>query len=493
MDTHSSYWAGTESSLHQYFMKELALQKGAFNFTPPTPEDQAKPSRLVTKIGDVAVIAVYGALSNSANADMNMWRGATGYPEIRSALVQAAEDSSVGSIVLDVNSGGGLVAGVHDTADLIRKIDKGVKPIVAHTDGMTASAAYWLASSARTITGSPVAELGSIGVLTIHREVSKVLADMGVKVKVMRAGEFKAMGNPFEPLTAKAEAEIQAGLDQMYTMFLGYVAERRGLSYAAADAQLGQGRMFIGARAQTAGLIDGISNFDTVVSKAQSTVDKKKAPSQYGLKLSTGTHVKALTDQSVAALAEGGGDPAAVAAAVAAAAAAAAAAADTPEAKAAKAAAEAADVAAAAAAASAAAASTLAAAAGAPSADLVKFLQTSLASAQAEVATLTISAAAADTKIKALETSQAGLRAIAQTSVQRLSVALGLPAVTLSAGDEALLAQHAALRESFEKTFKASGVAAVSSSAEDVEKTAVATDPARSARIAATRFAKAAK
>ncbi len=478
MTIESSYWAGTEQSLHNYFLKEAQLQKEAYGVMTSEPEGK-KASRLLSKVGDVAVVAVYGPLNNSSNAASNEWRGATGYPEIRDALVEAAEDPSVGAIVLDVNSGGGLVSGVNDTADLIRKIDSEVKPIVAHTDGMTASAAYWLASSARSITGSRVAEVGSIGVLTIHQEVTKMLSDIGIKATVLRAGEFKAMGNPFEPLSDKARGEIQAGLDQMYTMFLGYVAERRGLSYVAADAQLGQGRMFIGDRAVTAGLLDDISNFDEVVSKAQSTVDRKKSPSQYGLKFSTGTDVKkALTDQSVAAIAEGAGlaDPAAAAAALAA-----SAAAGTPEDLAAAAAAEAASTAATAAAVAAAATT-----APAPSADLVAFLQTSLATAQAQVATLTVSVATAESKIKSLETSQAGLRAIAQTSVERLSIALQVPAV-VSASDEALLAQHAALRDKFEKTFKVGGVAAVSSVAAD-EPAADKPDPVRAARIEATRI-----
>jgi signal peptide peptidase SppA len=486
MAFHTSYWAGTEQSLHDYLLQEMRLQKEGHGFfvLPDQEEEkdaQSKGSRLLTKVGNVGVISISGSLNNF-DARENRWRNGTGYPEIREALLQAAQDQEIGAIVLDVNSSGGLVAGVTDTADLIRTIDKSVKPVTAHTDGMAASAAYWLISSARSISAGPVAELGSIGVLVIHREASKMMADMGIKASVLRAGKFKALGNPYEPLTEEAKAEIQIGLDQVYTMFVSHVADRRGVSYAVADAQMAQGRMFIGDRAKGVGLVDTIANFDSVVSKAQSTVDKKNSPSQYGLKL-TGSNVKnALTEQAIAALAEGAGivaegaglavDPAA----------------GTPEAIAAKAQADAAAASAAAPAKAVADAdAAVAAAAAAPSADLVNFLQTQLAAAQVQVATLTVNAAASDTKIKALEASQAGLRAIAQTSVERLSTALGLPPIA-SASDEALLAQHASLRGEFEKKFKAGGVAAVSSGSSDAEKAVVPSDAARTARIVATRL-----
>jgi signal peptide peptidase SppA len=471
----TSFWAGTEMSLHAYIQAQEKFQAADLSaaqaaYTSNQQEPEPLP-RLFSKQGDVGVISIAGPLVNS-DSWINEFMGRTGYPEIRDALIHAATDPSVSAIVLDVNSGGGAVSGVSDVANLIKKIDQGMKPVHTFTDGAMGSAAYWLGSSARSVTAGQVAEVGSIGVLVVHKEMSKGLEMEGIKATVIKAGEYKASGNPYEPLTDKVRGEIQGQLDHIYSIFAQAVAENRNVTYPVADQKMGQGRVFIGTQAVDVGLADAIGSFDSVISKVQGAIDLQKKSSQYGANFSKGSTMKtALTEQQLVLMAELG-LPAPTAEQTPAAPAAAAVPAAETEAPAPVAATE-----------------TVAPVAE-PSSDLTAFLKTSLAEAQATVTDLTIQLRDVKAASEAMTTSHAALRQIAEASVDRLKVALGGAAGGAQAlTDESLLAEHASLRAQFEGKFKAGGLAAVSSAAPS-EKLSDSVDPVRQARISSTRLAK---
>jgi capsid assembly protease len=493
MDFDLKYWAGTDESLGVYLLcLKKMIDNGdfraggeAYTYDSSQPEKDDAAPRLFSRAGDIGIIKIAGPLVNNDSV-LNRYYGITGYGEIRDALVYAAKQGDIGAIVLDVASGGGSVAGVFDTANLIRTIDTKVKPVHAFSGGGVMSAAYLLASSARSVNIDQMTEAGSVGVIAVHQEMSKMLKEIGITPTVMRAGKYKALGNPYEPLTEQAKAEMQAQLDQLYEIFVKHVADMRGVSYAVADEKMAQGRVFIGQRAKDVGLVDAITNFDSLMSKVQGGIDSAKERSKYGAN-STNQNNKgivvskqALTEQSIAALAEGaglaveaggehgggsGGAPAAeqkpetqveqkpaVEAAE-----------QKPETQVEQKPAE-------------------------PSA--LQVVQTQLAESQAKVLDLSVELRDAKVSNESMKATHASMRAIAVASVERLKVALGqTPGGSEALADEALLAQHDSLRKVFEEKFKAGGVAAVTpADASESQGTVAAVDPARKARIAATRL-----
>ena len=475
----SMFWCGTESSLATYVsvLKQRADRSPqaapAYTIKPitPGPTPESETPRLLTRVGSVGVIEIYGPLVNDDSV-WNRYDGLVAYNEIREALVHAAQDPTLGSIILDINSGGGAVSGVSDTAELISKIDSGIKPVHTFSDGIIGSAAYWLGCSARSVQLGKVTEAGSIGVITVHVERSKMLKDMGITTTVMKAGTHKGEGNSYEPLSETAKAGIQEQLDTMYAMFMGHVAEARGVAYGVADAAMGQGRTFIGAKAVEVGLADAINSFDAIVSDLQG-IDLKKSVPQYGANSLKGPVVKtALTQQQVSALAEAGNPPAGKTA---------------EELAAEKLVADKATADAAAAQAVADKVVADAAAAAQPT-DLNAYLKTSLAESQATVLDLTIQLRDAKASLPAMSTDLATLRSFAEAVGNRIKIGLGGSAggsETLTAS--ALVAENDALRGTFEAKFKAGGVAAVSSAAFTDNERGAQADPVRSARIAATR------
>ena len=130
------YWAGTEESLAQYAMNlALQLKHGYQSSSDDDDDEEDKRPRLLNIQGSVAVISIRGALTNR---DHGYGSYETTYPEIRQALIAAAVDPQVKSIVLDINSPGGMASGINELGDLIYAGRKD-KPIVLKQEDMSVS------------------------------------------------------------------------------------------------------------------------------------------------------------------------------------------------------------------------------------------------------------------------------------------------------------------------------------------------------------------
>lgn len=476
------YWAGTEQTLTAYLAElqrvanDGTLSKRAYD---DSGDETTRAPRLFTKQGDIGVVSIKGRLNNS-DSWINPYIGAVGYPEIRAALIHAATAGGVKAIVLDINSGGGLTSGMFDTADLIATIDKKVMPVHAFGDGMVGSAAYALGVAARTITITKSTEAGSIGVMGVHADMSKMYSDEGIKHTVFRSGKYKAQGLPVEPLSDIAKTMFQEGVDKMAGLFNAHVASHRGVSVAVADEKLGQGRVFLGQDALDVGLVDGIKSFDDFMSKLQGGIDSQKSRPEYGGNFGKGNTLKvALTEQQIAALAAAGVPVEAVQApaAPAAPAAAAPAASDTDTDTDNQSAAEQ-------------PAAPAAPAEQAADKGVVDLLQSQLAAAQAQVVALSVDLKTATAAADALKASGEKLLPIVRGAVSNLRIALGGTAAGVEAlSEDALLAEHANLSAQFNTKFKSGGVAAPSATADEKPASAVV-DPLRKARLAATRNTK---
>lgn len=457
------FWAGTPESLLAYtsalkrVMSDGTMAK-ADAYSGQSQEQRAP--RLFSKQGDIGVITISGSLNNT-DSWINEFIGATGYPEIRAALIYAASNPDIKAIALDIKSGGGAVSGVSDTADLISTISNKVKPVYAYSDGIIASAAYWLGASAKSLAIGKVTEAGSIGVLVVHQDISKMLENDGITVNVIRSGKYKALGHSAEVLSELGKEVIQAQVDQLNGMFVAHVAQARGTTADVVERKMGQGRVFIGQDAVDVGLADTLSNFDEFMGSITRGIDSSKQQPKYGANSPKGIQVKtALTDQQIAAMALGVAQGNAGEQKTAEQLAAEAAAVQAAEKEATDKAAADAEVAAKA------AADAAAAEAAKPSADaVVALLQTQLAAAQAQVVAVSVELQGAKATAESAKKSAEDMRPIVRAAVGNLRVAMGGTAAGVEVlADDSLMAEHANLHTQFLSKFKAGGVAAVSSS-----------------------------
>jgi signal peptide peptidase SppA len=183
--------------------------------------------------------------------------------DVRTAL----KDPEVRSIVLLVDSPGGAVGGTMAAASAVMAA-RGVKPIATYSDGTMASAAYWVGSAADQVyVSSGVDQVGSIGVVASHVDVSQREQALGMKTTEIVAGSYKRIASQYAPLTESGRQSIQDQVDYLYSLFVGDVAAQRGVSVEKVLSDMADGRVFIGQQAVDAGLADGIASLDDVINE----------------------------------------------------------------------------------------------------------------------------------------------------------------------------------------------------------------------------------
>jgi len=215
--------------------------------------------------GQVALIPLFGTVAPRMNLFTEM-SGGTTFEALTAQLQAAVADPNVKTILFDVDSPGGNVAGASEFAREVLRA-RTVKPVIAHANHLMASAAYWGMAGATEIVASPSALVGSIGVYTLHEDISAMLGQLGVKREVFSAGKYKAEGADGGPLSADAKAHAQGLVDGAYGRFIGDVAKGRGVKPADVRNGYGEGRVLDADQALAVGLIDRIATLQDTLAR----------------------------------------------------------------------------------------------------------------------------------------------------------------------------------------------------------------------------------
>lgn len=202
------------------FMAETRLELcEAYGFGRP---QQSKPFAFAD---GVAIIPVHGSLINRFGWSYSF---VTGYNFIRAQHNAALLDDDVKYIIHDHNSFGGEAAGCFELSDEIYA-SRGKKPIIAVVDSNCYSASFALATACDKIIAIPSAGVGSVGVVSMHIDMSKALESYGYKITFIYSGDHKVDGNPYEALAAEVKADIQKSVDKSRAKFVAVVARNLGL------------------------------------------------------------------------------------------------------------------------------------------------------------------------------------------------------------------------------------------------------------------------
>ena len=202
----------------------------------------------------VAIIPIHGSLINRFG---QCYGYVTGYNFIRRQRDAAMADPDVTAIVYDVNSGGGEAAGCFELADESFAL-RGTKPTISVVDSACYSAAYALASTSDQVVVTPTGGAGSVGVYTMHVDMSKMLEDWGLNITLIHAGEHKVDGHPYAELPEDVRADMQKSVDATYNKFVESVARNRNLSVEAVKDT--QARCYSADDALALGLIDSVAS-----------------------------------------------------------------------------------------------------------------------------------------------------------------------------------------------------------------------------------------
>jgi protease-4 len=216
--------------------------------------------------GKVAIIEVEGMLANARVGGL-LQASENKLSLFTQELEKAEKDPEVKAVVLRVNSPGGTVT-TSDTMyqQLIRFKARTHKPVIACTQEVTASGAYFVCCGADKIVAHPTSVVGSIGVIFSNFDVADGLGRIGIQSRAIHTGTLKEMGSPFKHETPLETAVMQEMVNEYYVRFTKVVKENRPqvketpppppATQPAEYAGVFSGRVWSGAKAVELGLAD---------------------------------------------------------------------------------------------------------------------------------------------------------------------------------------------------------------------------------------------
>jgi protease-4 len=214
--------------------------------------------------------------------------GAVGTATLTAALSDLLANADITGIVLKIDSPGGTVDGTQTFASAIKAAAK-KKPVVAYVDGMMASAAYWIGSSASHImAGTKTDVIGSIGTMVQWADFSKRYEAAGIKVHEAYATESTDKNRMFRDANATGDytSIIKDFLDPVNHEFLSAVKANREGKLRGKENVL-TGKVYMAKDALRHGLIDSIGTIDQAVALVQNFATNKPQTSNFKLKSMT--------------------------------------------------------------------------------------------------------------------------------------------------------------------------------------------------------------
>lgn len=231
------------------------------------------------RAGSIAIIPVYGVIAPRVNL-FSEFSGGTTFEKLSRQLSQAMANADVKTILLDIDSPGGSVAGNREFAAEVMKA-RVTKPIIAQIQFTGASAAYLVAAACTEIVAAPYsARIGSIGTYAILEDLSVMLEQLGVKETFIFAGEGKDDNNVGAPPSTSLIARTQKAVDTAYGHFVDGVVQGRGKGMTPERVR-GEWKAFVygSDEALALGMIDRVGTLTETLTRVLSagTADDQRA------------------------------------------------------------------------------------------------------------------------------------------------------------------------------------------------------------------------
>jgi protease-4 len=227
------------------------------------PEPAADAPRIALVYGLGPVVLGHEGEGGPFGGEATMSSG-----NVIAALNEAKDDPEVEAVVFRVDSPGGSAVASDAIWRAVTQVRKAGKPVVVSMAGVAASGGYYVAAGADRIVALPGTVTGSIGVVTGKFVLTGLWRDLEVNWDGVQAGDNAGFWSPNRPFDAEQWQHLQTSLDSIYGEFLNVVAEGRGMEVSAVREVAG-GRVWSGADAAQAGLVDELGGLKAAVDAAK--------------------------------------------------------------------------------------------------------------------------------------------------------------------------------------------------------------------------------
>ena len=264
------------------FAAQLKVKKSELKMVNLSALAAQQTDDIEVKDGVVQVIYAEGEITQ-ANVSPFAAGASTIGAGLGDRLREAAEDDDVKAVVLRMNSPGGDAFLSEQLWHAVKQL-RSKKPVVVSMGDYAASGGYYISSAANRIVAQPNTLTGSIGIFGLFPNFSELVQKVGVNVEVVKTNDFAdlTISMPYKPLTNEQRALIQRHVERGYDIFLSRVAEGRHMTKAQVDS-VGQGRVWLGRKAQTLGLVDKLGGLDVAIKEAASLAKLSDYSVDYGV------------------------------------------------------------------------------------------------------------------------------------------------------------------------------------------------------------------
>jgi len=211
------------------------------------------------------IAIVYGTGSISMESSGNQGIG----KELARTFARVRKDNKVKAVVFRINSPGGDAL----ASEVIRReveLTAAAKPVIVSMGNVAGSGGYWIATPGRKIVAGHTSLTGSIGVFGMVPNLGKLLTDkIGITFDGVQTNKLSDAGSFYRAMTTEETAVLKDWLNHTYDRFLDIVSQTRKMTKEEVD-RVGQGRIWAGIDAKTAGLVDEIGGLHEAIKLAAS-------------------------------------------------------------------------------------------------------------------------------------------------------------------------------------------------------------------------------
>jgi len=252
------------------FETELRKRAGddAETLAPLDYLDRHEAAELPEDTPRIALLHLQGPIMLGSGGDGLTGSPAAGAEALAATLREAADDPAVRALVLRIDSPGGSAVASDMLWREVGRVVEGGKPVIVSLGSVAASGGYYVAVAGSRILAQPGSLTGSIGVAGGKLVLERFWPHLGVAWDGVQAGanaDVWSLNRDFSPAQWR---RFQESLDRTYAQFTAKVAEGRGLEGERLEAATG-GRVFTGADALQAGLVDALGGLPEAVQAAR--------------------------------------------------------------------------------------------------------------------------------------------------------------------------------------------------------------------------------
>lgn len=222
----------------------------------------------------VGIVPINGTMARKPSFFERIFMGLTALDDIETMIEAASADSTVGSIMLNIDSGGGSAMGTPELAALVDRVNRESKPIVTYTSGVMGSAAYYLGAAASEIIASPSAAVGGVGTVITFLDLSKLYEMSGVKREVITNDDspYKGVAIPGAPISNKHREYLKEIVTESSATFKGHIkAHRKGVTEEGMN-----GKTYSGEKCLKMGLCDTVGSMRDAMKSAKTLAKVKR-------------------------------------------------------------------------------------------------------------------------------------------------------------------------------------------------------------------------